>query len=280
MKKIYLYLLLSAPLLLGFLSCKDDYDREYKKLNIDKFDLSDGVAVTGGKYWKDAYTDNTNVESGIFKFSHTTLSSTVFDGFVVSNVANNSDHSGSGWYPGNQFAAMPKGGLSGEGKPYLVNYGKGLVEGSRITEPLKGKTFSEYDFTSWVKIQSGKKRYRAHRISVTNTSLVYYTIMNGNNNGASAFQNGDYFKLNIYGVDGDMKITAPVTVYLADYRDGKTSILDKWQTINISSLGDVRYIFFTLESSDNSATRMNTPAYFCIDRLTVYDRKYEWEFFD
>ncbi|NDV69660.1 DUF4465 domain-containing protein [Dysgonomonas sp. 25] len=269
MKKIYLLLL--ATLALGFTACSDDDDHHYVDLDMSTFNLSDGVAVTDGKYWKNTYIDGTNITSGIFAFSHSSAFANYFEGFTASNVANNSDH-GSDWYPDNQFAAMPKGAVAGEGKPYLVSYGEGLTFGAAISAPYAGKTFSESSFSSWVKVGAAGDRYKAHRVSIANTSLTYYAIKNGNGT-ANAFDNGDYYRISIYGVDADMKITAPVTVYLADYRDGKTAILDKWQKVNISSLGEVRYIFFILESSDNStvggSTYMNTPAYFCLDRLVV-----------
>lgn len=279
MKMNCLLSLLLGAFALGFLACSDDVGRDYTKLNLDKFDLSDGISVTGGKYWKDTYVGGTNVVSGMFTFSHSTQSNSTFNGFTVSNVADNSDHSSTGWFPDHQFAAMPKGGVSGEGKPYLVNYGEGLAYNGSTTESLKGKRFTEQNFTSWIKIANGKKIYRAHRVSITNTSLAYYAMKYGNSTGASAFQAGDYLKMNIYGVNDAMTISSPVTIYLADFREGKSTIVDNWLTADISSLGKSRYIFFTLESSDHtttsSGTRMNTPAYFCVDKLIVYEREFE-----
>lgn len=270
MKKCYLVLVLVATLAISFASCSDSDDHNYVELNLNDFDLSGGIEVTGGKYWEKTYLDGTNLTSGIYKFSHTaTLSpyGNSFSGFVASNVANNSDH-GNDWYPDHQFAAMTKGGVSGEGKPYLVNYGWGLTYNAEMSFPLEGKTFDESKFTSWVKIENSADTYKASRVSITNTSLAYYSLLNGDGYG-KVFENGDYFKISIYGVDKDMKITSPVTAYLADYRNGKKMILDKWQTVSISSLGEVEYIFFTLESTDNDQYGMKTPAYFCMDKLVV-----------
>lgn len=269
MKKLYLSFLFLASIALGFTSCSDDdHHHDYVTLDLNNFDLSQGVETTGGKYWKDTYVDGTNVSSGILTFSHTSQFPNAYDGFVASNVADNSDFTDVGWYPHNQFAAMTKGGLSGIGKPYLVNYGNGLAFGASVSAPLEGKTFTESDFTSWVKIGSANSRYRAHSVAITNTSLAYYSMKDGDGF-AKKFEDGDFFKINVYGVDADMKITIPQSFYLADYRSGKSMILDKWQTVNISSLGEVKYIFFTLESTDNGQFGMNTPAFFCLDGLIV-----------
>jgi hypothetical protein len=71
-----------------------------------------------------------------------------------------------------------------------------------------------------------------------------------------------------------------VEFYLADYRfaDNRDDyILDTWQYVDLTSLGMIKSLEFTLSSSDIGEWGMNTPAYFAIDTLvsqSVYDRPY------
>ena len=76
----------------------------------------------------------------------------------------------------------------------------------------------------------------------------------------------DKFILTITGYRGD-QITDKVDVYLADGMD----ILNTWKKVDLSDLGLVDRIGFTLSSTDNGEYGMNTPAYFCLDQLTVIE---------
>ena len=61
--------------------------------------------------------------------------------------------------------------------------------------------------------------------------------------------------------------------YLADFREtGSKGIVSDWQYFDLTGLGDVLLIYFTMDSSDGSTWGMNTPAYFAIDKFTA---KYE-----
>jgi hypothetical protein len=52
---------------------------------------------------------------------------------------------------------------------------------------------------------------------------------------------------------------------LADGMD----IINRWQRVDLSPLGNVNKIVFELTSTDNGEYGMNTPSYFCLDRLTI-----------
>lgn len=81
----------------------------------------------------------------------------------------------------------------------------------------------------------------------------------------------DYFKLLIWGRSNGEN-TDSVEFYLADYRFNESEddyLIRTWQWVDLSSLGKVDSLVFGLESSDIGDYGMNTPAYFCIDNLTV-----------
>lgn len=83
---------------------------------------------------------------------------------------------------------------------------------------------------------------------------------------AKKFADGDWFLLTITGSKAG-KETGKVEFYLADFRDGKSIIVNDWRFCNLSSLGEVDKVSFALTSSDTGDWGMNTPAYFCLDNF-------------
>lgn len=105
---------------------------------------------------------------------------------------------------------------------------------------------------------------------VTNTAWAEDAILNGDGMSTvpGGFAQGDYFKLTAKGLDKDGALTAEATYYLADYRADVASdhyYLNTWQWLDLNSLGTVKKITFSLESTKKNAYGMTTPAYFCLD---------------
>ena len=66
--------------------------------------------------------------------------------------------------------------------------------------------------------------------------------------------------------------TGDVTLYLADFRFGDNSqdyIIDAWTAVNLSSLGQVKTLEFSVSSSDTGDFGINTPTYFAIDNIAI-----------
>ena len=102
---------------------------------------------------------------------------------------------------------------------------------------------------------------------ITNSSYAYTSMMNGDGF-AKKFGKGDWFKLTITGYGADDAVTATKEYYLADLRDAKKAyIINDWRYVDLTSLGAVAKIGFSLSSSDNGAYGMNTPGYFCFDNF-------------
>lgn len=119
-------------------------------------------------------------------------------------------------------------------------------------------------------------------IALTNSTYAALSMLNGdffgkvfgsvtNAQGNPDGTNGeDYFRVLITGFDMNGDTTEQVVFYLADYRFADSTqdyIVDSWETVDLTSLGTVRYLEFKLESSDVGANGMNTPAYFALDNL-------------
>ena len=169
-----------------------------------------------------------------------------WDGFAYSNIT---DSATEGWAA--QYNSITGGGEGGS-----ANYGVayiGFTENPSIT----------FDTASNI---SG--------ISVTNNNFAYYSMLNGDSFakkfGGVSGDDPDWFKLTIEGFDtGDIS-TGTVDFYLADFRFTNNSldyIVDTWQSIDLTSLGTVKSIEFSLNSTDVGEFGMNTPAYFAMDTV-------------
>ncbi len=102
-------------------------------------------------------------------------------------------------------------------------------------------------------------------IALTNSTYVYRTLAYAEN-GGKVFVDGDYFKVTITGKNGETT-TGAVDYFLADYRAGKTFINKAWETVDISSLGEVTELVFTFDGTDKGDYGLNTPAYVAIDNI-------------
>jgi chitodextrinase len=85
--------------------------------------------------------------------------------------------------------------------------------------------------------------------------------------------NGAAFNLIVHGLDEEFKEAGmPITVTLASFHDNRLDISSDWKWVNLSSLGQVNAIYFTLESSDQSgALGMNTAAFFCLGGMEILE---------
>lgn len=245
----------------------DDFG--YVKLNLVDFDLADGVEVTGGKIWKDTFTEDAVLKSNIFSFNHNAIEEwNTWYGFTVSNSSDNSNQidAEGGWVK-NQWGSMAQGGVDGVGKPFLVAYADHKPDASVLQQ---GAKIDVENFSAVVTLDN-KNRYKAVSTAVALSPWAYYGIAEGDDY-ATKFKQGDYFALQVYGVGADMKLTSakPVTHYLVDFRNGVNTINKNWNTLDLSSLGEVKYLLFFLETTDvNAQGYANTALYFTMDKLTV-----------
>lgn len=107
----------------------------------------------------------------------------------------------------------------------------------------------------------------------TNTTYAALSMRDGDGFakkfGGASGNDADWFKLTINGWN-DASQTGSVDFYLADFRFADNSqdyILDTWASVDLSSLGTVNRLSFTLASSDTGDFGINTPAYFAMDNL-------------
>ncbi len=167
-------------------------------------------------------------------------------GWSYSNI---SDNTTPGWL--NQYSAIT---------------GAGVHEGNYAVSYLSGSSVIKFETES------------AHEVKgffITNSTYASLLLQEGDEYskkfGGETGNDPDWFKLSILGmIDGIASDT--VEFYLADYRfedNTQNYIIQTWQWVELSSLGKVDSLIFSLSSSDVGEYGMNTPAYFCLDYLYV-----------
>ncbi len=107
-------------------------------------------------------------------------------------------------------------------------------------------------------------------IDITNTAYTYYSLLDGSYGISTAFGPGDFQTLDIRGYDASGALTGDVSVSLGGYANGKAVILNTWETVSLTSLGDATTLQFGITSSQNDPTYgINTPAYFAADNFVT-----------
>lgn len=100
---------------------------------------------------------------------------------------------------------------------------------------------------------------------VCNNTYAMHSVTSSDTYG-KVFGQGDYFKLTMTGYDANGEVTGTVDQMLVDctVADNWVCVKD-WRWVDLTSLGNVKSIKFSMSSTDNSFGMMNTPAYFCMD---------------
>lgn len=248
MKKLsLLFLSLTAFI---FISCSDDDDKATLVTNFEGklTEANSEFTTTGGtkineNYYKASFKDPLN----IVEFSHYYATWGFGGGFTYSN--------------------------------YTDITTPGFKNISAIT--AKGKNGSVY-MTCYagnnpIQIQSLKpETYIFKGVWVTNATCAYLAIKDGNdgyyNDGRTKFEADDYFVLTATGYDANDKSIGKLDFYLADFRDGKTKIVNTWEWFDLSAISNADYIEFTLDSTDKDGDWLVTPSYFCMDAITLEEK--------
>jgi hypothetical protein len=246
MKKLFFAFIVIAALIAAPAAYADVAD--FEDLTLSPESYWNGSDNSGGFRSGDAwFNNNYNATYGSW------------DGFAYSNRTDTSSTGMSGQYTA---MASPAGGVSGSDN-YAVSYVNSWAS-TLPTVSFGAVTGDDYDTTI-----SGAY--------FTNNAYAYWSMTNGDSFakkfGGTSGDDPDWFKLNIKGIDAAGEYTSnTVDFYLADYRfedNSQDYIIDDWTWVDLTSLGDVIGLEFSLSSSDTGAYGMNTPAYFAMDNLNA-----------
>lgn len=105
----------------------------------------------------------------------------------------------------------------------------------------------------------------------TNTAWVMDAVKNGDgySQEPGGFAKDDWYKVTVTGLLNGSK-TGTIDFYLADFRaDNEIDryALDTWQWLDLSPLGKVNKLQFSLDGSKKNSIGLTTPAYFCVDNV-------------
>ena len=207
----------------------------------------DDVTLGSNGYWQGESGDNEMFSGGWFFTNYYMPEYSFWGGFTASN---HTDMSQSGLSA--QYTAATGAGYDGSTQ-YGVAYCMGVQCDVYASDGI------------------------AHTVTgcyVTNNLWAYQNMHDGDAT-ATAFggptgNDPDWFKLTATGKNANGQTVGTAEFYLADYRFANNDddyILNTWEWFDLSTLGAVHTISFSLSSSKNNSGGMITPAYFCIENF-------------
>lgn len=111
-------------------------------------------------------------------------------------------------------------------------------------------------------------------IDLCNNTYAALSMKNGDaytkKFGGTTGNDPDWFKVTVNGYDQNGAKVGSVTCYLADFRFSESSkdfILNRWTTVDLTSLGKINKLTFEFSSSDTGTYGINTPTYVCLDNI-------------
>lgn len=212
--------------------------------------------------WTETWNDEVpNFEAQIFSFSHlpsgNSYGGTSWEGFTISKATE-----------GDYYANVAKGGLAGEGTPYILGYFSEYWTYYSTDE-------NEDMISSNLIIFNDGNAYYPREVYLNNSLIGRHDVLEGNSFGGRPFAQGDMFEVWIYGLDEEYyyEISDEKVVYrLADYTSENSDewfINEEWAKVDLSELGQVYGLAFVVVSTDQAYGYTNTATYFALDGLKV-----------
>ena len=229
--------LFAAPFCLSAQSLAD-----FEDLDLEPDTFRNGEEGSGGFASGNVFLPNTFVDFGTFSS---------WTGWAISSITDNQT-------PGfsNQYSA-----IAGQGADMTDTYAVAYAADSamiRLTAAAAGGV--------------------VEGLYITNSTYAYFSMRDGDafakRFGGETGDEPDFFRLTLRGYFQGTLTTDSVDFYLADFRfedRAEDYIIDSWTYVDLSGLGPVDSLRCTLTSSDVGVFGMNTPAYFCVDRIATRD---------
>ena len=211
----------------------------------------DDLALEPNSYWNGSDGSGGFASGGAAFENYYNADWSSWDGWAYSNMTDTTT-------PGtdNQYSAIAGAGAGGSS-----NYGVAYDGGAWGNASPPNISFASESYV--------------YGANFTNTTYAALSMRDGGDGFAKKFggdsgNDPDWFLLTIEGFDEDDVSSGTVGFYLADYRSADNAddyILDTWKWVDLTSLGYVKKLEFSLTSSDVGDWGMNTPAYFAMDDL-------------
>lgn len=193
------------------------------------------LPTEGGKYDPNTADGTTYWQSGDYKFPATSSwSGMMHDGFYPANYTDTTYTSYTDDYKAITCCAQ-------EGNNYCSFYYGGSYGGATNI------CFTARELTG----------------TYVTMALNPYLCINGRS-WCSAFKDGDYLCLHVEGKKEGVLTGTTADFYLADYRDGKSDVVNTWQWFDLSALGTIDELVVSMLDSQNGA---GVGLYCCFDNF-------------
>jgi hypothetical protein len=218
------------------------------------------LSLTNDSYWNGSDYSGGFYSNSVFYKNDYDGDYDSWSGFAYSNMRNDTT-------PGysNQYSAITAGGMDAtdqSGTNYAVAF---------VPTDWLGGTYEILSVEATPDTLSVLNGFYA-----TNTSYAYLSMRDGDSYskkfGGTSGNDPDFFKLLIWGEKEDDSQTDSIEFYLADFRfedNAQDYIVNNWRWVDLTALGEVKKVWFSLASSDVGDWGINTPCYFCLDNLSV-----------
>jgi hypothetical protein len=222
-------------------------------------------------YWSETYSEDAVafLEFEQFYFSHSAFAAyTSYDGFTISK---NADQLNQTNWIANQWGCMAGGGirLKSNGEVWKDSEGKVLVDAG-----------SPYLIAYWAEYTESAANHSLQTIFteglledvgvyISNHPYAYYNALVGNSFSRPLNQEGDSYKIIFHGLDEEYEDNGKTVEYtLAEYKYGQLTVSTEWKYVDLSALGAVSGIYYTMQSTDVGAYGTNSATIFCLDQLS------------
>ena len=196
------------------------------------------------------------------------------NGYWQGDSGNNEMFSG-GWLFTNYYSSYFWGGFTASNRTDLTQTGLNAQYTAIVGGGYDGSAQYAVAYTYGAQTDVYAADGSAQSITgcyVTNNLWAYQNMLNGDATatpfGGPTGNDPDWFKLTATGKNASGQAVGTAEFYLADYRFANNEedyILNTWEWFDLSSLGAVSTISFSLSSSKSDSYGMITPAYFCMD---------------
>ncbi|MBR0539199.1 MAG: DUF4465 domain-containing protein [Bacteroidales bacterium] len=182
-----------------------------------------------------------------------------------------------GWAFTNYYSEYFWGGFTASNRTDLTQTGMGAQYTAAVGIGYDGSAQYAVAYTYGAQTEVRAVDGQAHTVTgcyVTNNLWAYQNMLEGDYTvtpfGGTTGNDPDWFKLTATGKNANGQTVGTLDFYLADYRFDNPEddyILSTWEWFDLSPLGEVVSISFSLESTKTNYGGMITPAYFCMDNF-------------
>ncbi|MDR2804269.1 MAG: DUF4465 domain-containing protein, partial [Dysgonamonadaceae bacterium] len=201
-----------------------------------------------------------------------------WDGFTYSASGDSTNYEPSNAWLANQWGNMAGGGIKTDANNRILKKADGVVEvekGIPYLVAYWGMEGMDDYYLDEVGVRALQTTlydtYEAVGVYVSNHPWAYYSNKDGNAYARGLNQAGDYFKVIIHGLDSKANETGKTVEYtLAENKADEGLIQSSnWEWVDLSPLGEIGGLYYTLASTDAGQYGINTPLFFCLDKLQV-----------